>query len=280
MGSNTIKKGEWGTIEGNYTIPSDQTLVAPSIFFETGWVPNPDPHNDLMDFYIDDVSMIDVTPADTEQTLENESNGSNLDLVWQWNHNPDNTKWSLTDRPGYLRTTTGRISNDIHNAKNTLTQRTFGPESSGSIAIDVSHMKDGDYAGLAAFQYYYGFVGVKMSGTTKSIVMVRGSSNDSNVKSTPVEVASIPIEQNRVYFKVECDFKNMADNAYFYYSLDGNTWTSIGEPLHMNYYSSHFMGYRFELFNYATKTIGGYVDFDYFRVNNKMTGTTATTALS
>ncbi len=280
MGSNTIKKGEWGTIEGNYTIPSDQTLVAPSIFFETDWVPNPDPHNDLMDFYIDDVSMIDVTPADTEQTLENESNGSNLDLVWQWNHNPDNTKWSLTDRPGYLRITTGRISNDIHNAKNTLTQRTFGPESSGSIAIDVSNMKDGDYAGLAAFQYYYGYVGVKMSGTTKSIVMVRGSSNDSNVKSTPVEVASIPIEQNRVYFKVECDFKNMADNAYFYYSLDGNTWTSIGEPLHMNYYSSHFMGYRFGLFNYATKTIGGYVDFDYFRVNNKMTGTTATTALN
>ena len=100
------------------------------------------------------------------------------------------------------------------------------------------------------------------------------------MKSTPVEVASIPIEQNRVYFKVECDFKNMADNAYFYYSLDGNTWTSIGEPLHMNYYSSHFMGYRFGLFNYATKTIGGYVDFDYFRVNNKMTGTTATTALN
>ena len=27
----------------------------------------------------------------------------------------------------------------------------------------------------------------------------------------------------------------------------------------------HFMGYRFGLFNYATKTPGGYVDFDWFR---------------
>ena len=26
-----------------------------------------------------------------------------LPLVWQWNHNPDNEHWSLTERPGYLR---------------------------------------------------------------------------------------------------------------------------------------------------------------------------------
>ena len=31
------------------------------------------------------------------------------------------------------------------------------------------------------------------------------------------------------------------------------------------------MGYRFALFNYATKTAGGFVDFDYFRVGNKLT---------
>ncbi|WP_455610241.1 beta-xylosidase family glycoside hydrolase [Bacteroides sp.] len=29
------------------------------------------------------------------------------------------------------------------------------------------------------------------------------------------------------------------------------------------------MGYRFGLFNYATKTSEGYVDFDYFRINDK-----------
>ncbi|HNX12397.1 MAG TPA: hypothetical protein PKH68_05355 [Paludibacteraceae bacterium] len=27
------------------------------------------------------------------------------------------------------------------------------------------------------------------------------------------------------------------------------------------------MGYRYGLFNYATKTTGGYVDFDYFNIN-------------
>jgi hypothetical protein len=28
----------------------------------------------------------------------------------------------------------------------------------------------------------------------------------------------------------------------------------------------HFTGYRFGLFNYATREAGGYVDFDYFHV--------------
>ena len=31
-----------------------------------------------------------------------------------------------------------------------MTQRTYGPQCSGSIAVDISNMKDGDYAGLAS----------------------------------------------------------------------------------------------------------------------------------
>jgi hypothetical protein len=38
----------------------------------------------------------------------------------------------------------------------------------------------------------------------------------------------------------------------------------------MNYTLTHFMGYRFALFNYATKSTGGSVDFDYFRVYNSL----------
>jgi hypothetical protein len=32
------------------------------------------------------------------------------------------------------------------------------------------------------------------------------------------------------------------------------------------------MGYRFALFNFATKTAGGHVDFDYFHVSDNLTG--------
>jgi beta-xylosidase len=187
-----------------------------------------------------------------------EFSSSNLGLIWQWNHNPDNNNWSLTKRSGYLRLTTGRTNSNILNARNTLTQRTFGNTCSGNVALEVENMKDGDFAGLSLFQKNYGFVGVKMSGSSKYIVMYNGSSGSA------VEVASVPISQNKVYFKVSGDFTNKTDKGYFYYSLDGSTWKSIGNTLQMSYTMPHFMGYRFALFNYATKSTGGYVDFDYF----------------
>lgn len=89
-------------------------------------------------------------------------NGSNLKPVWQWNHNPNNNLWSLTDREGYLRLKSGLISKNIRDARNTLTQRTFGPTSGAVTVLEVGHMREGDVAGLTAFQNQYGFVGIKI----------------------------------------------------------------------------------------------------------------------
>src|SRR5690606_34129705 len=87
-----------------------------------------------------------------------------LPLVWQWNHNPDNNLWSVTARAGSLTMHTGDRTDDFLSAKNTLTQRTVGPTCSAAIAIEVSNMKDGDFAGLSLLQKNYGLVGVRMEG--------------------------------------------------------------------------------------------------------------------
>jgi beta-xylosidase len=188
-----------------------------------------------------------------------------LPLVWQWNHNPDNKLWSVTQRKGYLRLTTGRIDTLFVQARNTLTQRTIGPVSSGITSIDVTNMKEGDFAGLALLQKKFGQVGVKLKNGVKSIVMVSGESRE------PVEVQSIPLNQKTVYLKIECDFKDRIDKGYFYYSFDSKSWLPIGKQIKMEYSMPHFMGYRFGLFNYATKTSGGFVDFDYFHISDQIT---------
>ena len=183
-----------------------------------------------------------------------------LPLVWQWNHNPDNRLWSVGARKGYLRLVTGRIDSGFLLAKNSLTQRTIGPVCTGSISLDVGNMKDGDFAGLALLQKSYGLVGVSRVGEKNLVVMINASSGK------PQEVESVPLHQRTVYLKAECDFTNKKDVADFFYSLDGRSWKRIGNQLKMVYTLPHFMGYRFTLFNYATKTIGGYADFDYFRI--------------
>ncbi|MGN8844996.1 glycoside hydrolase family 43 protein [Niallia sp. HCP3S3_B10] len=185
-----------------------------------------------------------------------------LDLVWQWNHNPDPTKWSVTDRPGYLRLTTNKLCPDLEAAKNTLTQRTFGPKCSANIALETYGMKNGDIAGFAAFQKDYGYVGVQVINDSKMITIVDAS------PGSPVVVESIPLEQERVYFRIDCDFKDSRDKAYFYYSLNGLDWNRIGAELQMKYKLDHFVGYRYALFYFSTEEIGGYADFDYFRMES------------
>ena len=183
---------------------------------------------------------------------------ADLPLVWQWNHNPDNDLWSVHERKGYLRLKTGRVDHDFLLAKNTLTQRTYSTTCSGSIKLDVSKMKEGDFAGLALLQKKYGLVGVKFEDGKKKIVMVSAQTDD------PVEIESIPLQQDSVFLKADCHFNALPEEAYFYYSLDGQSWKKLGSELVMKYTLPHFMGYRFGLFNYATKEAGGYVDVDYF----------------
>lgn len=187
-----------------------------------------------------------------------------LPLVWQWNHNPNNSLWSVRERKGYLRLKTARIDSSFVQAKNTLTQRTIGPECSAATLVEVSKMKEGDIAGLCLLQKEYGLIAVKIENGAKKIVMMDA------VKGIPKEIASVALNQDKVYFKAECDFKNKADKGKFYYSLDGKNWIGIGNTIKLPYTLPHFMGYRFGLFNYATKNVGGYADFDYFHIDDKI----------
>ncbi|MBN1107419.1 MAG: glycoside hydrolase, partial [Bacteroidales bacterium] len=109
-------------------------------------------------------------------------------------------------------------------------------------------------------QRKFALAGVKYDNGQKSVIMVNAQTG------IPVEAASIPLRQKKIFLKAECDFRDRVDEACFYYSLDGKSWKPFGTKLKMEYSMPHFMGYRFGLFNYATKTPGGYVDFDWFRI--------------
>lgn len=188
---------------------------------------------------------------------------SDLRLEWQWNHNPDDDAWSLTERPGYLRLRNDRIDTRFTQTQNTLTQRAFGPASSGVVALDTQGMVAGDYAGLGALQAHYGFVGVHHTGAEKTVVMIDGDADGERT------IASFPLQQDVVHLRVDMDFGDRRDVAEFLYSLDGEAWTSIGEPLRMSYDLAHFVGYRFALFSFATQTTGGHADFDFFHVEER-----------
>ena len=183
-----------------------------------------------------------------------------LQLVWQWNHNPDNANWSVTEREGYLRLKTGSLADSIKDARNSLTQRTYGPTCTSEVGMDVSQMKAGDYAGICAFQNSYGQVGVMKDEDGKSWIYYGSGKTEMTVK----DADKIALEQDTVKLKIKYNFTS--NTATFFYSLDGTKWNQIGGNLTMNYDLTIFMGYRTYLYNYATTQTGGYVDFDYYKI--------------
>ncbi len=214
--------------------------------------------------------------------LSDDFDNTKLALHWQWNHNPVDNAWSLAERQGFLRLKTSRVVPNLYLAPNTLTQRMEGPTCSGYICMDLSKMKDGDCAGLSAFNGDSGVLTVKKNGKKTTLEM-----SEQNVTLTEQEKAVTKVEekivevvdltklldakQPKIWLRLDGDFRpgtrGGIDAANFYYSLDGESWTQIGTK---NYrmifdYRRFFMGTKFGIFNYATKKTGGYVDVDYFK---------------
>ncbi|MCQ2104712.1 MAG: family 43 glycosylhydrolase [Fibrobacter sp.] len=183
-----------------------------------------------------------------------EFDGPELPLEWQWNHNPDNSKWALSD--GKLKITTGRVDGKLYNAKNTLTQRTYGPKCSGRTLVSGKDMKDGDVAGLVALADSLGFVALEKNGNSFEVVYYERE----------FKISGTPINGDEVYLRIDFDFTR--DRANFYYSTDGKSWTKYGKELKLPYTLGMFVGYRFGLFNYAKKTAGGTAAFDWFKVGD------------
>ena len=216
---------------------------------------------------------------ETHIVKSDEFNSVKLGLHWQWNHNPIDEAWSLMDYPGGLRLKTSRVVPNLYLAPNTLTQRMEGPTCSGYILMKVSKMKDGDCAGLAAFNGDSGVLTVKKQGkklvlemSEQSVSLTDREKAVTNVEEKVMETVALNPKLIWIYLKVTGDFQpGHNDAANFFYSLDGNDWTQIGTK---NYrcvfdYRRFFMGSKFAIFNYATKKAGGYVDIDMFNYNKE-----------
>ncbi len=214
---------------------------------------------------------IPLKPHDTGKRIveSDDFSGKQLKINWQWNHNPVNNAWSLTERPGYLRLKTSRIVDNLFAAPNSITQRMEGPKCTGVVAFDVSKMKNGDVAGLSAFNGDACVLSVIMDGNKKYITMASNSVSLDNNKAIQgvktEEFGRVEMTTDVVYLRVDGDFNLNKDLATFFYSFDNKNWMPIGSEYKMIFdYRRLFMGSKFAIFNYATKETGGYVDVDFF----------------
>lgn len=187
-------------------------------------------------------------------------NGKKLGRIWQWNHNPEEKMWSL--KGGHLRLNS-MPAEQLMWARNTLTQRVIGPKSIATVELYVKGLKDGDVAGLGNINVPCSWLGIVKEGKQLTLRCFEQLTND----TVDISLSSLlsPLT-SKIYLRMIGDYDN--DQAQYAWSLDGETFQTIGRMKPLSYQLITFQGSRHALFAFNVKgRNGGYAEFDNFTVD-------------
>ncbi len=191
-------------------------------------------------------------PVTAPQT-DDEFDSKTLAHQWQWNHNPRDKFWSLTERPGWLRLKAAVPIKDggFWNAANTLSQRKMGMGTDVAVTrIDIGAMAPHQQGGLCHHSGRYFLCGVKVDADGAKRIY---ADLDGRRTQGPV------VEADIVYFRTDIE----QGLAWFSYGLDGEEWTRIGDKFEIAF--GNWRGDRLGFYCWNDKKPAGHVDIDYFR---------------
>lgn len=253
------QKGDWYYMSFQDAFPGGRVpVLAPVVWSADGW-PSVQLVNNAWAASYPYPDVPRPPRATKPQTGTDTFSGTTLAPEWEWNHNPDNAKWSLDNG---LTLQTATVTSDLYKARNTLTHRNVGPQSTGTVKLDLSNMKDGDVAGLALLRHFSAYVAIKKSGGSLKVSMVQGLSMNGSwdTTSTGTEAASSAISGTTIWLRAVIDARpGSGRQGKFSYSTDGTTFSSIGPAYTLNNSWEFYPGYRFGIFNFTTTELGGSV---------------------
>ncbi|MDE6498515.1 MAG: glycoside hydrolase 43 family protein [Muribaculaceae bacterium] len=201
-------------------------------------------------------------PATAPYERSDSFDGPALNPIWQWNHNPAPRRWSL--RKGKLRIDASTAS-DLLRARNTLTQRVIGPQSTATVTLHTAGLRDGDEAGIAFLNIPYASLGVVRDG--KNLIVRRYTMAD----DATTDLDTLPAGTRSIVLRAGGTFDR--DSANFEYSTDGGaTFKTTGTDFALPYQLKTFQGSRYALYAYNAKDGArpGYAEFDDFTVDEPM----------
>lgn len=210
------------------------------------------------------------TGTDRFDDDDDDDDAARLSPAWEWNHNPDPARYRLGNSS--LTLATASVTDDLYSARNTLTRRIHGPHPVGTVRLDVRDMAPGDRAGLAAFRDRSAYIGVHRDGggdgSSHRLVAVfnmtidewSGETLDLGREVATAEVPREVLERGEIWLRVAMDARpDGTREARFSYSFDGAEFAELGGAYELYTGWPFFLGYRYGLFNFATRELGGAV---------------------
>ena len=194
--------------------------------------------------------------------------------AWQWNHIPNKKLVTLTEKTFSIKT--DKVCVNLVQAANTLTQRTFTEDCSGKVLLNGARINEGDFAGLAALEGEYGFIGITKKDNKFYLVAAEHKNNYSpwtrGIPDTnpPEIIDEKEISENQaqnIQLKLIFNLHHNNEKVQcLYYDDEKKSFVQFGHPIKLRYTLDQFVGVRFALFCYSTKKAGANVTFKDFQI--------------
>ena len=173
-------------------------------------------------------------------------------LQWQFNHNPVDSGWSLTENPGRF-TIHALKSDDFSHAANTLTQKLMGYAGTVCVTMETLDMAEGQHCGLAVMSNKNCLIGLKREDGRTQLYY----EENSEVKQCR------DFSGKKIFFKMVYD--TAAKEFHFEYSADGRAYEAFSETFSPDF--GYWKGARPALYCYTLSEEGGSAAFDDFTVD-------------
>ena len=246
------------------------THLQPMCFTSDGWpVIGVDRDGDGIGEPVDEWNLPVEGAPHYSIAISDEFDGDALSLQWQWQANPDESFFSLTERRGYLRMNC--ILNDerenlIWYAPNALTQIPQSDHFTAEACLELNAAEDGDFGGIGMIGHQYGFIGLERNNGSMLLKVIKGTVTGITYEGEAVEedILSLPFASDRVYLRIEL----RKDKNYFLsYSADGGHYTTVDHIFPLE--RATWTGAKLSIWagNRENRTSEGSADFDYFRLS-------------
>lgn len=199
----------------------------------------------------------------TEPPASDDFTSPTLGRQWQWNHNPLDGRWSLTQRPGWLRLHAAP-GDQFWWARNTLVQKGQAPRARGEVLIDTRGLKRGDVCGFGTLGKYSAQLAI--NGGAHSLIM-RVTESRKDGPHVDIRIPERRFRGTRLWLRTDMDFP--AKTATLSYGDDGRRFTALGGtvPLAFDWQTGTFQGVQFALSCYNPAGKGGWLDVDRFTLS-------------
>lgn len=192
----------------------------------------------------------------TPRSFQDDFTATKLSPDWEWNYHPRDDKWSLSERPGFLRLHAfpPLKKGNLLGTCNILTTRIYqSGRGEATIRLDLSGMVDGQSAGLCLLARRPAWIGVTRAGGVNRIA--QGETGP----GARGEIQGPEIPGKDLWLRVTI---SSSGSASWFYSSNGTDFVAFGKNFQCNW--GYYRGTRLGIFTSNEGGESGWIDVKHF----------------